>query len=562
MNKKSLWLFLFVLVFVSNAAVEQRLIGLYPTGEEISRAEGQPISFVYLSEPIINSTEDARFDTEVLKLKNWRCDWYFLADAAMTPQAPAKGPYRIGCQAAYEGPLKLTLAQQRACKPELLLVPAQGASTASIAPQPSFFDKLLGVKTPKRRISSSDGTVNMVILMIDTLRRDHLPCYGHPFAIAPHGDLLASLGVLFRQSYGASSSTRPSIGSIFTGLQPKAHGAVRHSLTGANLYPGVPLLAEWFHKAGFAAAAVSSNSQITRAFGFSRGFDEYICPVSEEDVTPQGLKLLQRLNEPFFLYLHYIAPHQPYEPARPWRDLFLGKTPTPQEDLHCAEIAIDDRRVGAILKELSRQGLLDRSLIWLLSDHGEEFWEHGWNGHGANLYEESVQTVSIVSCPGKIPCGAAIDVPVTHVDIFPTLIEWYGWKPPAFLQGVSLLPLLQGKTIPALDKRPLMLHHGGGLDPKPHISDKDALWLHGKKIVWWNQKNEWEYYDLANDPGEKNNLYRADDELQQTLASRLKENLKACETIRDSFMIPGAASPEIAISQKDRENLEHLGYLK
>ncbi len=537
-----------------------QITGLYPTGYEIIE-DSKLVLFKYLSDPIQFTPEgNIKFHLQSVKFNNWTTDWFYVnSNGDLQSSIPSNPPFQIGCKLKYEGTLNLTTKQLRSCRPEVLLLPSEGAVIEPKIPQPSFISKLFGGEPPIRGKKTDKD--NVVFLMIDTLRRDHLPAYGHPDVIAPHSEILASLGVLFKNSYGASCSTRPSVGSIFTGLQPKAHGATRHALDGAILYPSIPLMAESFKKAGYSTAAVSSNSQITKAFGFSRGFDSYICPVSEDEVTPYGLKQLQKLDEPFFLYLHYIAPHQPYEPAAPWKTMYKGKYEYDELDAYCAEITIDDRRIGLILKELCQQGLLNHSLIWLLSDHGEEFWEHGWNGHGAKLYEESVQTVSIVSRPGVFPLGDQVNHPMTHADIFPTMIGYFGWEDIPFKQGISMMPFINKDLPDNPESRPLYLHHGGGLEPQVHESDKDAILFKHKKLIWWNQKDEWEFYTLENDPLEKNNIIELDKPDQAHYQSMLKQHLDATATIRDTYISPNTNQENILLTDRDRENLEHLGYI-
>jgi len=567
------------------------LIGLYPTGKS---APENPISprlvFDYLSDPITRlGNEKVRFFVNSVQLKDWKLSWGLMDEQGnrvpmekLEEMLSRNRPFRLYGSALYDGslfkkPLEawknkspssappegvfLSRTQQENLRPELLPMPAVGVSVKPTLPGTSFFTRWF--RSPPRRFSAGDSNrpTNVVMILVDTLRADHTPPYGHPFVVAPHIDLLASLGWVFTRSYGASSSTRPSVGSIFTGLQPAAHGAVRHATQAAWLHLGVPLLAQAFQKAGFSTAGISSNAQITGQFGFDGGFQAYECPVWEKAVTPRAIRQLQTLSEPFFLYLHYNAPHAPYEPPPEWRGLYDHLTPSPEEDRYCAEITTDDRRIGLVLKELAKQGLLDRTLIWLVSDHGEEFWEHGWNGHGAKVFEETVRTVSIVADPLHLPMGVRCDQPVTHVDIFPTLTEWFGWKKPRYVQGISWLPILQGRETTEAAHRPLFLHHGGGLGPGAHESDKEAVLLDNQKLIWWTQKNEWELYDLHLDPGEKQNQWRPGLEIQP-LESLLKKHLEECRIIGMEYTLPNEAGKSVELRPAEIENLKAGGYLQ
>ncbi len=571
------------------------IVGLYPTGEISQKNESvSQLIFEYQSDPIVaEQPQDIDIKVGRLEFKNWRCQWFYLDKKGdefpfknESLQKSRLNTFRLKCYLEFNPPFfnkKLgenpqtndngiypSPKQQKACRPEVLLVPASGLYVQPTIPRPSFISRLFGSEAPERLKGSSQQPENLVMFLVDALRADHTPSYGHPFVIAPHIDMLASLGTLFEQSYGASSSTRPSVGSIFSGLHPIAHGAVRHATLAAFLHDGVPLFAEFFDQKGYSTVGVSSNGQIIPAYGFKRGFDELQSPVWDNQVTPFGLEHLEYIDEPFFMYLHYIAPHTPYEPPVPYKGLYDGLTEYEEQDAYCGEITLDDRRVGQVLKVLAKQGLLDRTLIWLVSDHGEEFWEHGWKEHGVTVYEESIRTVSIISYPQLIPMGKRIDVPVTHVDVFPTLVEMLEWEPPKFLYGKSLMALLRNKENSNLFKnRPIYLHHGGGKKPAPHFSDKEGILLEDLKLIWWTQKDEWELYDLISDPGEKRNLMGTGKELDSELTDKvnkmkklLKKHLENCRTIGKYYEFPDEAFRNVVLSPEEKENLMHLGYIQ
>lgn len=509
--------------FSASALASTRLMPLYPVG-----AEGGVL--VYASEPFAaEETAHKEFLPERVRLKNWSLDW----------SLPHADGSRVECRVRYTGPVALSLAQLHACKPVVLALPYRQD----------------GYQPPERP--------NLVMLMIDTLRGDHTPPYGHPFVIAPHIDLLASLGVTFETAYSASPSTRPSVGTIFSGLHPIAHGAERHALRGAALRPAAPHLAEWLDDLGYASAAAISNAQITAAYGFDRGFERYHCPVADHQVTELGLDELERLPEPFFLYLHYIAPHQPYEPAGLYRGLYEGLSDYEEQDAYCAEITHDDRRLGRIVADLARRGLLDRTVIWTISDHGEEFWEHGWNGHGAKLYEESVRTASIVTAPHTIGMGERVSEPVMHADVFPTLQEWLGNAVEFPQAGLSLMPLLRSEELPeAFQNRSIFLHHGGGLEDAPHESDKQALVSNEHKLIWHVEKtNEFEWYSLADDPLEQQNLAGQGPPTMTELKPVLQFYINAQHLLAERLITPGAGGG-VRLSRQELENLRDLGYVK
>jgi arylsulfatase A-like enzyme len=542
---------LFFLLFLSGlvcASSPDGVIPLFPINSESGELIYESPELIYDVEP-----EDAVIYSTYLKFINWKI--VQTQSSENIDNTLSKLQYKL----EYTGDVDLSAAQLHACKPVVLLLPVYGISYKATPPKPGW-----GIQSPLRR-DDNDGLQNLVILMIDTLRDDCTPPYGHPFVIAPHLDMLASLGTTFTNAYSASSSTRPSIGTIFSGLHPVVHGAERHALNGARLRPGFPVIAEFMSDLGFETTGAVSNAQITSAYGFERGFDRYHCPIRDHEVTEVDLKELQRLSEPFFLYLHYIAPHQPYEPAGLYRGMYDTRTEYPEMDAYLAEVTQDDRRVGRILAELARQELLNRTLIWTVSDHGEEFWEHGWNGHGAKLYEESVRTVSIVTNPSKLSIDKRVTAPVSHADIFPTLVNYYKNETDFASNGLSLMPFLQNQSsnIPNdFSQRSLFLHHGGGTKDQAHTSDKQAI-LHNKdKWIWWTQTGAWEQYNLENDPGETNNLVKSASAAITSMQDSLLGYWKAQHQLAERLSTPGGEGQGVNLSRQEMENLRDLGYVK
>jgi arylsulfatase A-like enzyme len=213
---------------------------------------------------------------------------------------------------------------------------------------------------------------------------------------------------------------------------------------------------------------------------------------------------------------------------------------------------------------LAEQGILESTLIWLLSDHGEEFWEHGWNGHGANLYEESVRTVSIVTYPRLFQPGSRVESLVSHVDVYPTLAALLDWDTPPSLQGVSLLPLLRGTAQPLEAERPLFLHHGGGANKGVHESDKEAVLAQGMKMVQWTQKNQWELYDLKVDPQEKHSMVELTSAEAGVYGLRplLEAHLEICEILASQYRVPIDETEAMQVPDQVLDNMRHLGYIE
>ncbi len=490
--------------------------------------------------------------TELVAIPDWQFQWAIAPRDAFSDTSAE--PFVLKALVSYTGDLKLDRETFLEVAPRVLPVPVRMARAAGLPP-------------PVPR--------NVVILMIDTLRPDHLPESQQPShlesVLAPHMSLMAALGVHFEVAYGASSSTRPSIGSIFTGLHPRAHGAVKHAVNAAALYDGCRLLTEEFAERNWHTCSFWTNSQITPTYGFNRGFQEYTGPIDDSQISREAVAWLRKAEPPYYLYLHYLAPHHPYEPGDMLAAVYEGKTGDGEHDRYCGEITLEDIRIGAVWAELARLGQLNDTLVWLISDHGEEFWEHNWKHHGVTLYEESLRTVSRCTFIPRFPPGHIVQETVTHVDIYPSLLELFDWPltPLAGIddedlkraRGISLLPLLEGHTRFPEPKSSHILygHHNGGLEPGPHESDKQGLIADGRKLIWWPEKNKWEFYNLQDDYFEKHNLLSGGqappDDLKKELLSAVATFDAIGETLRAS------SSPVGEISAEDLENMRNHGYL-
>jgi arylsulfatase A-like enzyme len=373
--------------------------------------------------------------------------------------------------------------------------------------------------------------LNVVLIVIDTLRRDHVGAYGYERPITPTLDALAARGVAL-DGIAPTSWTKPSTASILTGLHPLRHGATRRI---DPLPPSVPTLAERLNAFGFHSVGVSANRFVSRDFGFERGFDTF----AFEDVRPDGslpeaMTVVSRferdngaLREPFFAYLHLVDPHAPYAPRQTWDGkprrpdqpivtmaaldaTHFGRRPPAllalARDLYDGEIRDADDGVSAVLDDLRRRGLLERTLVVVASDHGEEFEEHGRMSHGQQLHRESVDVPLIFSGPGVTPRGH-VPIRVSLMDIVPTILALAGAPPLRDSDGLDLRPLLVGSEIaPALAERSFLLH----LD----MSDGASLgWMEKRyKMLLGQRPYHKELFDIGRDPAEQASLW--DDALE------------------------------------------------
>jgi arylsulfatase A-like enzyme len=310
---------------------------------------------------------------------------------------------------------------------------------------------------------------NVLIYLVDTLRADRLGCYGHAVPVSPNIDRLASEGVLFEHVVAQSSWTKPAVVSILSGLGPLTHGVNGRR---DRLPESITTLAELLQERRYRTAAFAANAYITEKAGFAQGFDDFdFAHARSHSVTDKVVAWLDALpkTEPFLLYVHTIDPHAPYEPAEPYRDRFastvidpaigtfdhvraIGRKEVEATDelvanmlrLYDAEVAENDHAFGVLVNHLRDLDLYDDTLIVFLSDHGEEFREHGVFGHGWDLYREVVDVPMVVRAPRGMR-GRRIAETVQHIDVVPTVLDAVGDVVPAWVEGASLWPLVVGE---------------------------------------------------------------------------------------------------------------------
>jgi arylsulfatase A-like enzyme/Flp pilus assembly protein TadD len=300
-------------------------------------------------------------------------------------------------------------------------------------------------------VSAPSNETPVFIISIDTLRSDRLPAYGYKGVETPHLDELRRDAILFQHAYSHTPLTFPSHASILTGLLPADHG-VRDNI-GFTLGPKVPTLQEALKSNGYATAAAVSSFVLRRETGMNRGFDHYDDEVEAlsgrvrmlgniqrngSDTVAAAKEWLGKQSKTPFLLLHLYEPHTPYTPPEPYRSRF--------QDAYDGEIAYTDALVGDFLKFLRERGLYDRSLVIVLSDHGEGLGDHGEAEHGMFLYRQTIQVPLIVKLPEQELAGETVEEPVQLIDVVPTVLERTGAAMAAKLPGRSLLDFATGKA--------------------------------------------------------------------------------------------------------------------
>jgi tetratricopeptide (TPR) repeat protein len=391
------------------------------------------------------------------------------------------------------------------------------------------------------------------LIVVDTLRSDHLPFYGYSGVETPALSALRQDSILFEKAYSHVPLTLPSHASLLTGTLPAAHGVLDNG--GYRLDPSVPTLAGILKQQGYATGAAVSAIVLAGTSGISRGFDFYddaIEPSSPGlplgDVRRAGDEtagLLSRWldgvkQDRVFGFLHLYEPHAPYEPREPFRSRY----PNPYD----GAVASADSVVGAFLDHLKAKGLYDRSLIVFLSDHGEGLGDHGESEHGVFVYREAIQVPLLVKLPRreeeKRPAlaGTSVPVPVQLIDVVTTIAKTLavrGFTPPP--ETLSLVELASGAPAPA--RRIL----SETFYPKIRFG-----WSELRSLVdgrWqYIEAPRPEFYDVEKDPGERNNLVEGKPDALRSMKVELERR-------KTAFKAPQAVDPEEA------KKLASLGYL-
>ena len=437
---------------------------------------------------------------------------------------------------------------------------------------------------------------SVLLVVVDTLRQDHLGCYGYERDTSPHIDRLAAGAVRYAHAYAAASWTTPSVACLLTSRYPSELGI----LTEPNrLDDRFVLLSEVLSGEGYATAAVVSHYFLGSQWNFGQGFDSFdessirashpTLPdgtslghsgVSSPSVTDSALAFLrQPRDRPFFLFVHYFDPHYDYlehegyrfsrpgyeGPVRsgtPYTDLISQLASLDDEDrrhlvdLYDSEVAFTDEHIGRLLDGLEELGLAEDTLVVLTADHGEELLDRGNIGHGHSLYEEQIAVPLIVRYPGGDP--RVVEESVGLVDLFPTLLSYLGVPIAHRISGRSFL--------------------GTGDDPsaarRPVFSETD--WGRSRSVVRRRLKlhlhlpsTQQRLFDLAVDPGERDDLLpriaagvplgdgpdrptRGD---LQELQGRLEGWMETMERLRHE-------ADSVDLTDEEKAQLRALGYLQ
>ncbi len=395
---------------------------------------------------------------------------------------------------------------------------------------------------------------NVILITIDTVRADHIGCYGAKQVQTPTTDALAHDGILFEHAISQVPLTWPSHAVILTGTYPFQNGV--QDFTGQPLARQFRSVAQAFKQHGYATGAVVSAFVLDRSWGLARGFDFYDDAFSPEEFQKRDLGLVDRKAEesvthvinwlkqpthrPFFFWLHLYDPHSPYDPPEPYHTQY-------RDHLYDGEIAYADHELGRLITWLKNNHLYERTMIVLLSDHGESLGDHGEKEHGFFVYNSTVHVPLIVKPPaGSRFRPGRIARPVETVAVAPTLLAAAGIKDAVEKQFNSrgLLGAAAGKEDAAYSETFYPLN-SFGWSP-----------LHALETARYHYVDapQPELYDLSADPEEKNNLVAS----QGATASVLKEKLQSLLQ-RNPYKPPEGGNANL--SPDALEKLRSLGYV-
>ena len=459
---------------------------------------------------------------------------------------------------------------------------------------------------------------NVLIYMVDTLRANHTSLHGYNRRTTPFLSKLAGEGIVFEDCQAQATWTKPSVASLMTSLYSFTHGI---SMDTDTIPKGATTLAQQMRAAGYVTASVIANPFAGRVTGLERGFDylmEYpVVQRQRTDAADRGTDsaalnrvvfpwLERHRHEPFLLYVHSTDPHAPYRPPSEFEKKYANPAETPafnreygamrelrqygggavvgRKDLvakgvnpeqwirqavdrYDGEIEHNDRSFAALIGKLAELRVLDDTLVVFVSDHGEEFLDHGWTGHGHSLYDELTHSVWLMWNRKLLPAPRRIKEPVQLIDVMPTLLELTGIRPEGIMQGVSVMPLIKGL---ALNRRqPVMSSRlrypnvrPSGFVPENQTGSFariDAQW----KLISRDQAQQAglpavELFDRRADPAETKDLAAQRPELVKRQLAEIHQWIEAQKQIRQHL---GGSGGRSTLDRQTLERLRSLGYI-
>jgi arylsulfatase A-like enzyme len=432
---------------------------------------------------------------------------------------------------------------------------------------------LILLKSPASWMSSGVDTplcpgCNVIVILVDTLRADHLPCYGYERDTAPNICALAEEGILFEKMYSNSPSTKTSVASLFTSMLPSQHKSVHNDdILGDELVTMAEILTEH----GYHAYAVNGNPVLKEKFNYGQGFATW-----KDNITrvmkrnPVILDSLGSHEQPFFLYLHYMDPHSPYSAplsyykyfnsdyhgavtgSGPYEVDYFEDRPDELEQLrnfYDNEIRFVDHKIGELFEKLKKLGLYEDTVIIFLSDHGEMFLDHEQFEHSNGVYTELIDVPLIIRPPNHEK--TIVDTAVQTVDILPTLLSMLGIEVDHKFMGRSIFPLIgSGETRPIFSEQRRMCCG------RTRFAETALILGNYKLIRQLKKQKEHLLFDMHEDPLERRNLIGSAQnaaELVDKMDSLIQEY---------SAVYEGIEAKKTTLDDETTKQLKALGYIR
>src|SRR5437588_405842 len=407
--------------------------------------------------------------------------------------------------------------------------------------------------TAPRALAAGNPAPNVVVITIDTLRADHVGCYGYKQIHTPNIDALAADGVRFERAYTPVPVTLPAHTTIFTGTYPMLSGM--HDFSANKLNPQQPTLASVLKEHGFTTGAVIGSAVLDSRFGLKHGFDFYYDHFDFSRLQESNLDEMERpcnvvadvtldwlaknYQKKFFLWMHLYDPHYPYRPPAPYSQEY-------ESHPYDGEIAFADAQVGRLLRFLKEKGLYRNTLIVLSGDHGESLGEHGEKTHGFFIYKATLRVPLILHLPGKASAKTLTHL-VSLADLMPTVLQILKVDVPSQVQGRNLLPLMAPKK--EGESRSL---YAETFLPRLHFNWSELRGVETEHYHFIDAPKP-ELYDLTKDPGETQNLFpqkkAVGEEMRAKLAALIREYSAVQEMAQKTGLDPALM-----------ERLKSLGY--
>lgn len=424
---------------------------------------------------------------------------------------------------------------------------------------------------------------NIIIISVDTLRADHLSCYGYPLQTSPAVDAFARDGVLFTNCYTLTPLTTPSFTTMLTSLPPFKHGAKRNGL---SIYRKVKTLPYYLKRLGYRTAAFVSNWPLRKKLcGLHKDFDAYYEVFTKKrwlgilksegeapEVTQKAIAWLKKnCKRRFFLWVLYTEPHAPYILHKKFTfdytqvppSTYPPKTKMKKIKKYDSEIAYADFYIGKLIEKIKQLGLYRNSLIVFVGDHGESFGEHNYSRHGRRLYNSTLHVPLIIKFPGNRFKNTVRRENASILDIGPTIFSVLNLPGSFPMEGINLFDINSYMS----DREILLEAYRGPVhfrrkDKKYHLKVKPIRYaiLDGSvKVIYNLKENSFEAYDINKDPFETDNIFykllTSASDLKQVLLGKVEEVKKYIKLNRNLRL------REAVLSKEDLEILKSLGYM-